>query len=385
MIAFQVGRHADGGVESLTQLLERYEGMKITVLTQAETTKNTRWREAGIDVRVWPMQAKVGGGDQGGLRRLWEHVSWNLRVGRLARAIRADVVHVNDSHALWHSVFGLRLLGLPVVFNIRDTKPSFTRREILKWRAAFALTNLQVVLSREMRDAWRQAVGIVGRSLVAIYSNVDFRRMHPRPRAERLAARRRLGLPEGCVAGYVASFSEKKAQLRFINEAGAALAREAPEMEVWFLGDFSPETDRYAAACARAAETAPCRPQLVFKGYAEPMEEWYAALDLVLVATRNEGLARCMIEGLACGTPVVSFDVCSAREILRQGPCGEVVTQGDYEGLVGALARLARDEVQRLAWGRSGAEVAAAMFEPGRNTARYVALYRRLSDAGGVV
>jgi glycosyltransferase involved in cell wall biosynthesis len=25
-----------------------------------------------------------------------------------------------------------------------------------------------------------------------------------------------------------------------------------------------------------------------------------------------------MIEGVACGTPVVSFDVCSAREILEE-------------------------------------------------------------------
>lgn len=381
VVAFQVGRHADGGVESLTQLLERYEGMEITVVSQGETAKNRRWREAGFDVRVWPMRAKVGGG--GAVRRLWEHAVWNARIWRLARAIRADVVHVNDSHALWHTVFGLRVLGVPVVFNIRDTKPSFTRRERWKWRAAFALTHAQVVLSREMREAWRSALGIRGRALLAIHSNVDFRRMHPRTPAERRATRRRLGLPDGFVAGYVASFSEKKAQLRFITEAGPALARRVPGMQVWFLGDFTPETDPYAAACARAAETGPSRGQMVFKGYAERMEEWYAALDVVIVATRNEGLARCMIEGLACGTPVVSFDVCSAGEVLRRSPCGAVVPQGDYEGLVDVLQDLARDEGKRLAWGQRGAEMAAELFDPTRNTACYEQLYWRMSDRGG--
>jgi glycosyltransferase involved in cell wall biosynthesis len=386
VIAFQVGRHADGGVESLTQLLERYAGLDITVLTQGETAKNRRWREAGIDVRVWPMRSRVGGGGRGGLGRLREHASWNVRVGRLARAIRADVVHINDSHALWHSVFGLRLMGVPIVFNIRDTKPGFSPLEIWKWRAAFALTQAQVVLSREMRDAWRGALGVAGRTLHAIHSNVDFQRMSPRSAEERRAARLRLGLPpDRLAAGYVASFSEKKAQLRFITEAGPALARQIPGLQVWFLGDFAPATDPYAAACARAAEAAPCRGQLVFKGYAERMEEWYAALDLVIVATRNEGLARCMIESLACGTPVVSFDVCSAGEILHQGPCGAVVPQGDYAGLVDALHDLARDGEKRLAWGRRGAEVAAAMFEPVRNTARYVGLYRLISGRGGVL
>lgn len=385
VVAFQVGRHADGGVESLTQLLERYRDMDITVLSQAETAKNDRWRKAGLHVRVWPMKSKVGGSQGGKLHRLCEHVVWNFRTAWLAWTQGFDLVHVNDSHALWHVIAGLRLVGAPVVFNIRDTKPSISRNEVWKWRTAFALTRAQIVLSREMRDYWRGALRIAGRATVAIYSNVDFRRMHPHSEEQRRALRQKLGLPEGFVAGYVASFSEKKAQLRFIQGAGAGLAQELPGLQVWFLGDFNPESDPYAAACANAAATSPLRRQMVFKGYADRMELWYPALDVVIVATQNEGLARCMIEGLACGTPVVAFDVCSSREILEAGRCGLVVQQGDYAGLVDALAELGRDPEKRATLGRRGALLAAEKFEPTRNTACYAATYRGLAERGDVL
>ena len=47
MIAFQAGKKADGGLESLTQLIERYHGVQLTLLSQAETAKNLRWQRAG--------------------------------------------------------------------------------------------------------------------------------------------------------------------------------------------------------------------------------------------------------------------------------------------------------------------------------------------------
>jgi len=65
-----------------------------------------------------------------------------------------------------------------------------------------------------------------------------------------------------------------------------------------------------------------------------------------------------MIESLACGTPVVSFDVCSAREILVQYNCGRVVPQGDYAGLVRELATLARNTFLRNALGVHGSQTA---------------------------
>ena len=83
-----------------------------------------------------------------------------------------------------------------------------------------------------------------------------------------------------------------------------------------------------------------------------------------------------MIESLACGTPVVSFDVCSAREVLEAHACGIVVPQGDHAGLAAALAALGRDPARRRALGERGARAARELFDPERMMAAYRELYR---------
>lgn len=384
VVAFQTGRHADGGLESLTQLLERYEGIEVTVMTQAVTTKNERWRGKGcrVIVRTWDDQAFRRA--RWSWRRAWQYFSWNAAAAWQAWTDGVEIAHVNDPLALWHVAVGLRILGVPVVFNIRDTKARVSRREVWKWRAAFHLTQAQIVLSWEMRNYWSRVLEVPGRRMAAVYSIVDPHRMRPASAARRRELRERLGFPDGFVIGYVASFSEKKAQLRFIEAVGPAWLRSSPASHVCFLGDFSPESDSYAAACARRVGELGLGSRFAFKGYVAQPETWYPAFDVVLVATQNEGLARCMIESLASGTPVVSFDVCSAREILETGDCGRVVEQGDYAGLVATLTRLQDDGPERERLGQNATALATRLFSPAANVGKYLEIYHAVVGAGQV-
>src|ERR1051325_1784786 len=54
-VVTQSGSRANGGVESITQVLERLRGVRPLVVTQTETGFNRRWRDAGASVSVWPM------------------------------------------------------------------------------------------------------------------------------------------------------------------------------------------------------------------------------------------------------------------------------------------------------------------------------------------
>jgi glycosyltransferase involved in cell wall biosynthesis len=387
IIAFQGGNQADGGTESLTQIIEHYKGVSITVLTQAETAKNARWRKAGCHVIVRPLHHAPGEGFGrsffGGLSNVTQHLWWNLQAAALAWNNSIEVAHVNDPHALWHTIFGLRLLGIPTIYNIRDTKHRFTRIGRLKWRVAYLLTQAQIVLSREMRDFWREALKLNAPKLISIYSVIDFDRMRPAMSGERSALRESLAISGGFAVGYVASFSEKKAQLRFIREAGARLQQNG--IRVYFIGDYHPETDAYARACRDAVDELGLQEQFAFQGYTPKVDRWYPALDAVVVATQNEGLARCMIESIACGTPVVSFDVCSAREILEKERCGFVVRQGDYEALTQALVLLASDETLRTTLGSRAATVARRHFQANRNVAQYISTYEKVIEKGAAL
>ncbi|WP_404420341.1 glycosyltransferase family 4 protein [Nibricoccus sp. IMCC34717] len=385
VVALQSGNHADGGLESLTQLVENFCETDLYLITQYESEKTRRWQAAGHRVSLLPLPylpgSKAGGGLRGLVQRLATHVRWNIAVARLVRAQGIRVVHVNDPHALWHCGFALRLLGVRILFNIRDTKQSLRRAERLKWRLAFFLSSRQIVLSREMAEFWARSVFGTHppKSLSHISSVVAHTRSTPPLAAERAAARQRLGLPlHEKLVGYVASFSAKKAQLKFLQHAGPLLGQLGTQTRILFLGDFHPESNAYAKECQEAHAGLSLGDSVRFLGYQGAMADWYVALDLVVVATENEGLARCMIEALAQGTPVVSFAVCSAREILEAGACGTVVNRGDYNALIQAIYILlySASEYKRLS--ENAVATATQLFSPKANAAAYERVYREL-------
>lgn len=371
-VVTQSGARANGGVESITQVVERLRDVRPVVVTQSETPFNRRWRDAGARVKVWPMPSL-------GLVSLIEN---NLRAFRLVRDEGCRVVHCNDIHALWQTAFGARAAGAAVVFNVRNIKPeghAYGRR----WQLARRLSARQLVLSKEMGASLSRRLGLKssGASRVEhIYSAVDTQTFSPASSAERAALRGRLGLDADCFAvGVVAAFEPRKGQLDFIKESLPRLLRLAPRARVYFIGDFDPERDVYARRCLEEAERAGVKSSLSFVGYTEGVADWYRALDVVAVASRNEGLARCMIEAVACATPVVSFDVCSAREILEGRSCGVVVSSGEHVALAEALASLASDAEARARLGARGAAVARELFDPSEVVRAYERLYLSLA------
>jgi glycosyltransferase involved in cell wall biosynthesis len=378
-VVYQTENRANGGVESITQVIENLRGVRAVVLTQAETPAVERWRRAGAEVHVQPF-----GGTRGVAGRVAGLLTANLRVRRLVRSTGARVVHCNDIRSLQHAGAGARAAGAAVVFNIRDVKPPGQAYGGV-WRLA-QLADRVLVLSREMQDALRARLpgALPGRRAATpvdfIYSIVDPARMHPLPAEERQALRRRLGMQDGELAiGYVATVNEKKGQREFLEHAGATLRDRLPRARLHLVGDFRPERDAYARGCQDLVRRLGMEERVAFHGYRQGVAEWYQACDIVLLASRREGLARCMIESLACGTPVVSFDVCSAREVLEGHDCGRVARQGDYDGLAAALVELAADPALRARLGDNGRRAALRLFDPAPVAGAYARLYHALA------
>lgn len=366
--AFQSDARANGGLSSLSALLERLETFAPVVLTDRESDFTLRWRRAGCEVHVWPDMA-LGDVRSAALRRMRRAgrlVAVNQRVRGLLARLRCKLVHCNDIQALLHVAPAARLAGCKVLFNIRSTQGV----RGLRWRLARALSHRVIALSGEMREHLeRELTPLSSRwpvaSIEAVYSVVDLERMRPPSTRERAAARAKRGIAEHELAlGFVGVFDRRKQQLELL----AALADHPGALpdgsRLYFVGDFEPERDDYSRRCQSLIERRALAPRVVTVGYTEDVIGWYHALDALILPSRHEGLARAMIEGLACGLPVVSFDVCSAREILVQHDSGLVLEQGDFESLFGACRSLHEDEVLRRRLSKNAAATARQLFEP---------------------
>ena len=365
----QTGALANGGLQSITEVMRRLQSHRPIVLTNLDSELARSWRDHGMEVHVVPEQASSG------LRRnplptLRTYRRYHHALSRILAASGARAVHANDPLAFQLSLSAVKANGRArIALNLRDTLDPGRRAPRLKYRMLFAAADHVFYLSNDMAERWRLVAGNAMRSCSVTYSIVDPDRFAatPLPSGER---------PVVLVSGI---FRPKKGQLEFIRNVVPALA--ANNIETWFAGDFNPDGDAYAAACAAAAES--YSDHVRFLGFQSNLPDLMRQASVIAIPSRHEGLMRGMIEAMSCGRPVVSFDVCSAAEILEDmaDGAGIVVRSGDHTGMAKALVRYTSDREAACAAGEAGRAAARELFDADKVVERYERVYRRLGEA----
>lgn len=387
-VALQSGRSANGGMQSLHEILIRLRRVRPLIVTQVESALTEDWRARGFEVRLWPFpwpRRQAPQPPRSGPGRAARDVGplWagNARMARLVRERDVRVVHCNDGWAGLGVALGARLGGASVVLNVRDT----VLRDTLKWRGLRLLSDRVVVLSREMSQLVERRLHLPSwlrtlspSPISAIYSVVDPKTMHPATsREHRQSLRHELGMKPGETSlGVVGALMPKKRQLELLEFLCQKPDRLPSAARLYFIGDFDPDQNEYCRRCWSASRGLGDRVRFV--GYSSRVADWYRALDLTLMVSRFEGLARSMIESLACGTPQVAFDFCSAREILEEHDCGRVARQGDYAELMRHVERLTTQPELRAQLSNNGSELSRRLFAPERVVAAYEDIYMDL-------
>lgn len=368
-VASQNGNSSDGGIESATRIFEALvANYRWCLVTTHDTHFLARWRERGAHVSI----AALDYGDKG-LMLLRGYVGWSSRILIAALLEKPSVIHANDTRALKAAAPVARLLRLPLLLTVRDTKapgepyPSH-------WRQATRICRRIVTLSDEMGDILSAQIGAPRELFYTINSIVDLDQFSPPSTKQRENLRLQLGIGEMEFAvAVIGTIRDKKNQLELIKCTLPELFKKLPCARVHFLGDFSPNSNSYSARCASAA--AVLNGRAVFHGHQENIADWCKAVDCIVIGSRHEGLARAMIEGMACGVPIVSFDVCSAREMLTESGAGVVLSQGDYSGLTDVLIGLAHNTALRSDMGIRGRIVAESRFNAVRIAAAWRSVY----------
>jgi glycosyltransferase involved in cell wall biosynthesis len=108
------------------------------------------------------------------------------------------------------------------------------------------------------------------------------------------------------------------------------------------------------------------------------MARAYAEADLFVLPTRADNLPNTLLESLACGTPVVSFDVGGVGDAVRHLETGWLAPPEDVASLATGIRTLLADDELRARLGRNGRALAEQEWDSRVEAERFAALYEEL-------
>jgi glycosyltransferase involved in cell wall biosynthesis len=118
-----------------------------------------------------------------------------------------------------------------------------------------------------------------------------------------------------------------------------------------------------------------------FLGWRGDLDTVYAASDLFVLTSRNEGTPVALIEAMAAGLASVSTDVGGVRDVVADAEVGVLVPFGDVDALAAAVLALAEAPARRSGMGRAARASVRDRFHAARLVADIRALYRGLVGA----
>ncbi|MGB5600543.1 MAG: glycosyltransferase, partial [Thiothrix litoralis] len=179
---------------------------------------------------------------------------------------------------------------------------------------------------------------------------IDVKLFNPQRRS--LALREQLGVqPDQLLVTLVSRMAQEK-NLDLAFEAFRAIQQHVPKARFLLVGD-GPERKRLQDA----------HPDCLFVGMqtGTALAEHYASGDLFLYPSTSETFGNVVLEAMASGLPVVTFDYAAAHEHLRSNINGMSMALDDNAAFIQASTILALNPVLRKTQGHAAHQTALSL------------------------
>ena len=325
-----------------------------------------RYADAGIPVHSFPLSSLWG---FSGMRQ-------GLRLRRLLRAQRAEIVHSHDAYMSIYATFWARLAGVPGVIASRRSwhSPHLQGRIMQASRVAYRMAHRVVGNSPSVARLVETEGGVPSSRIVTIPNFLDPQAFDVLPSAERARLLSELGVPEGAfVIGIVARLTPVKDHSTLLR-AIAILRTRIPSLHAIFVGD-GPERPRLTAETkALGLESV-----VHFAGERPPAPNLHGLFDVSVLSSTSEAFPNSILEAMAASRPVVATRVGGNPDAVRDGETGLLVSAADEHAMAAAVERLFVEPDLRERFGAAGWADAKSGYGAPAVIAQVEELYERLA------
>ena len=283
------------------------------------------------------------------------------------RKQECDVVLLTKWREYWLGGLAAKLARVPMTVIRLGLR--ILPKDDLKRRLIFRLADRIVVNAEEIRDGLLSRPWMDPAKIRVVHNGVDLHRF--RPGGDGMAFRLEIGIPPSVpLVGTIGAMSPQKDHDLFARTA-ARLHEDFPDAHFTVVG----EGFLRSPLEARIREL-DLKQRFHLPGFRRDVRPALAAFDLFVLSSYNEGMARVLLEALACGLPVVATDVSGTRACVQDGVNGLVVPPRNREALAAAIGRLLRDSGMRQEMGERSRRIAEERFDAERMLSETMQLLR---------
>lgn len=199
-----------------------------------------------------------------------------------------------------------------------------------------------VAISQMVRGHMKEFYNVPDSRIELIYNGIDTKRFEPSSDEEKLAMKKKLGLPLDKVIYSVVAHNFRLKGIREIIESAALVKKNNPDFLIVVAGYGKQEP------FLEQAEKAGVKENIQFLGAVKTPEDVYKASDVYVQPTWYDPCSLVVLEAMASGLPVITTRFNGAGEFIDNGKEGYIVSRPDStEELSVAMSNLLDENVRK--------------------------------------
>jgi glycosyltransferase involved in cell wall biosynthesis len=289
-------------------------------------------------------------------------------IRKLAARTNADIVHAHGYKADLYSYFALRQSAIPLVSTCHTWYDNDLTVSLYGMADRFVLRSYAAVVavSEEVRQRLLKA-GVRNEKINLVRNGIDLRPFdNASPSLREISSQ-----DHSPIVGLVGRLATEKGVDIFLRAAARVLV-ELPSTKFVVVGD-GPDRGQLELLLNELQ----IKENASLLGRRDDMPSVYASLDVMVSASRREGLPIAILEGMASTLPIIATAVGAVPTLVLNGSTGLLVPAENVDALASEIVKLLTNPAQRQQLGTAAKKLIKEEFSAQRMTADYLHVYEQ--------
>jgi glycosyltransferase involved in cell wall biosynthesis len=275
-----------------------------------------------------------------------------IRLSRIIRKNRIDLIHVNDLYNLLPVVYKMFGGAAPYVCHIRFLPDRFPKFLFNFWlRLHFHYSKRIIAVSQAVMHQLP-----IHSKIVVIHNELPVEERFPELNEQNQEK-------EAFTFLYLSNYISGKGQ-NFALLAFAKICNALPNWKLRFVGGNMglKKNGYYKLELQRQARDLGISEKIEWIGFTEEVEREYKSADIILNFSESESFSITCLEALFYGRPIIATDCGGPSEIIEQNKTGLLVENRNIDAMAKALLLLAKNDSLRIKMGIEGRQSVREKF-----------------------